>query len=71
MVAAERITETLGEETQPCPECLGTGMLSRWSEIAYFEERRPCGRCEAGRRADSRIAEIVKRAQLEERIARR
>jgi ribosomal protein S27AE len=70
MVAAEkRITETLKEEAQLCPECLGTGMLSGWSEIAYFEERRPCGRCDAGRRADSRIAEIVRRAQLEERIA--
>ncbi len=73
MVAAEDPIrgDALGEEVPVCRECLGTGMVSRWSEIAYFEERRACGLCEAGRRADSNIADIVRRARLEERIARR
>ena len=54
-----------------CRECLGTGIVSGWSEIAYFEDRRPCARCEAGFRVDSKIADMVKRAQLEERLSRR
>jgi len=61
----------LEEETVVCRECLGTGIVSGWSEIAYFEDRRPCTRCEAGFRVDSKIADMVKRAQLEERLSRR
>jgi hypothetical protein len=73
MVAAEEPirSEALDEQVPVCLECLGTGMVSRWSEIAYFEERRACARCEAGRRVDSKIADIVRRAQLEERLSRR
>jgi hypothetical protein len=63
--------ETLEEKAVVCRECLGTGMVSGWSEIAYFEDRRPCTRCEAGFRVDSKIADMVKRAQLEERLSRR
>ena len=73
MVAAEEAirSKTLEKAVPVCCECLGAGMVSRWSEIAYFDDRRACSRCEAGRRADSKIADIVRRAQLEERLSRR
>lgn len=73
MVAAEKTigSEALEEETTICRECLGTGMVSHWSEIAYFEDRRACARCEAGWGVDSKIADIVRRAQLEERLSSR
>lgn len=73
MVAAEETirSKALEEEAGVCSECLGTGMVSRWSEIAYFEDRRSCARCEAGCRVDSKIADIVRRAQLEERLSGR
>lgn len=73
MVAAEEPirSKALEEEVPVCHECLGAGVVSRWSEIAYFEESLACARCEAGRRVDSKIADIVRRAQLEERLSRR
>ncbi len=72
MVAAKRtITEAVEEEIKLCRECRGIGTVSVWSEIAFFEDRRPCMRCEAGGRVESKIADIVKRAQLEERLSRR
>jgi len=73
MVAAEEPTrsEALEEGVPVCSECLGAGTVSRSSEVAYFEELRACDRCEAGRRVDSKISDIVRRAQLEERLARR
>lgn len=71
MVAAKKtITKkTLEEETTICRECLGTGMVSHWNEIAYFEDRRACALCDAGGVIDSKIADIVKRARLEERMS--
>ena len=73
MVAAKKTIppETQAEDTKVCRQCRGTGTVSLWSEIAYFEDRRSCPRCEAGCRVDSKIADIVKRAQLEERLSRR
>jgi hypothetical protein len=73
MVAAEEPlrSDVLEEDAPVCGECLGTGTVFRASEIAYFEERRACSRCEVGRRIESKIADIVRRAQLEERLARR
>lgn len=73
MVAAEKRirTETTDEETAICGECLGTGVVSHWNEIAYFEDRRACSRCEAGSRVEAKIADIVRRARLEERLAGR
>ena len=70
MVAAENtiLLETIGADAA-CTECLGTGVVSRWSEIAYFEDRRACGRCEAGGRVAAKIADIVKRARLEDRLS--
>jgi RNA polymerase subunit RPABC4/transcription elongation factor Spt4 len=73
MVAAEETirSQAVEEEDRVCRECHDTGMVSRWSEIAYFEDRRACARCETGSRVDSGIADIVRRAQLEERLSGR
>lgn len=71
MVAAKKTitTETIEEEAAVCRECLGTGIVSRWSEIAYFDDRQACTMCDAGDRIDSKIADIVKRARLEDRFS--
>jgi hypothetical protein len=71
MVAAEKILTTCEEDAPLCGECHGGGTVSYWNEVAYFEDRRPCARCEAGGRIHSKIADLVKRAQLEERLSRR
>ena len=71
MVAAKRTISTeTPEEVTSCRECLGTGMVSHWSEIAYFEDRRACALCDTGSVIDSNIADMVKRAQVEERLSR-
>ena len=71
MVAVKRTISTeTPEEVTSCRECLGTGMVSHWSEIAYFEDRRACALCDAGSVIDSNIADMVKRAQVEERLSR-
>ena len=73
MVAAEKTisTETPDDEATVCRACFGTGLISHWSEIAYFEDRRACPRCAAGSRIDEKIADIVKRARLEGRFSER
>lgn len=70
MVAAENtvLLETI-EADASCAECFGTGVVTRWSEIAYFEDRRACVRCEAGGRVAAKIADIIKRARLEDRLS--
>ena len=70
MVAAEKsITSETVDEKAVCPECFGTGMVSYWTEIAYFEDRRACARCEAGGKLAAKIMDIVKRARLEDRLS--
>jgi hypothetical protein len=70
MVAAEKsISSGTLDEQAVCSECLGTGMVSYWSEIAYFEDRRACARCEAGGSVAAKIIDIVKRARLEDRLS--
>jgi len=71
MAAAEKTitTRTLVGDGAVCRQCLGTGTVSLWNEIAYFEDRRACQRCDDGRRVDSKISDILKRAQLEERLS--
>jgi hypothetical protein len=54
------------KEGTVCGDCGGTGIISHWSEVSYFEDRRLC-RCEAGRLVDAKIAEIIARAQSEDR----
>jgi len=71
MVAAEKILTTFEKEATVCSECNGGGTVSYWNEFAYFEDRRACTRCDAGSNVHSKIADIVKRAQLEERLSRR
>jgi len=73
MVAAEKIINRDAAETDAagCSECGGTGTVRHWNEVAHFEDRRPCARCETGRKVYSRIMDIVRRAQLEERLANR
>lgn len=70
MVAAEKTLGAFEEEATICDECHDGGTVSVWNEVAYFEDRRVC-RCGAGRSIDSKIADIVKRAQLEDRLSRR
>lgn len=70
MVAAENLLTIVEEQTAVCMECNGGGTVSYWNEVAYFEDRRACPRCEAGRKVDSRVVDIIKRAQLEERLSR-
>jgi len=72
MVAAKKTIgtqKTPEEEVAICRQCLGTGIVLGWTEIAYFEDRRPCAKCDAGGLIDSKIADIVKRARLEERLS--
>lgn len=75
MVAAERIirSRTAGAESGgvDCPGCKGTGLVSYWNEISFFEDRRICTECEAGREADAKMAEILDRAMRKERLIRR
>ena len=73
MVAAEKtiLRQAVELEVAICSECQGTGTVLQWNEVAYFEDRRACARCEAGRKVDTKIADIAKRAQFEERISSR
>jgi DnaJ-class molecular chaperone len=69
--AAERKIPIGGmtKDTGICRTCLGSGTVSIWSEIAYFDDRRPCSTCEAGGRVESKISDILKKAQLEEHLS--
>jgi DnaJ-class molecular chaperone len=73
MVAAEKTIpgNDSNADADVCSECRGIGTVSRWSDVAYFEDRRVCAGCEAGRAVDSRIADIVRRAHLEQRLSGR
>lgn len=73
MVAAEKtiLREAVEAEATLCEECHGAGTVRYWNEFAYFEDRRACTKCDAGRRIDARIADLAKRAQFEEAISRR
>jgi len=58
-------------QNEACPECQGAGTIRYANEVSYFEDLRTCARCEAGRAVEMRIAEIVSRAEAEERFPRR
>jgi hypothetical protein len=51
-----------------CSECKGTGIVTYWSEITFFEDRRSCRRCEAGHRVEAQIKAIVNRNRTEKRL---
>ena len=55
-------------EANECPDCLGSGTVCHRSDVAYFEDRRVCTNCDAGRALESRIADILRRAQLAQRL---
>jgi hypothetical protein len=70
MVAVEKRipgkdSDTVADE---CLDCRGSGTVSHSSDVAYFEDRRVCTSCEAGRAVESRITDILRRAQLEQRL---
>jgi len=73
MVAVEKTIagKDSDDDAGVCSECRGTGTVSRWSDVAYFEDRRVCANCEAGRALGSRIADIVRRAHLEQGLSSR
>jgi len=58
-------------EAAVCAECQGAGTFRHWSDVAYFEDRRVCANCDAGRAVELRIADILRSAQLEQRLFRR
>jgi len=72
MVATRKpvVTGSVDTEIPICIECFGTGIVQHWNEVAFFEDRRACTRCEAGGRFDETIAEILKRACRDERLSR-
>lgn len=70
MVAVEKTLQRQAEEAEECPDCHGDGTVRYWNEVAYFEDRRACPRCEAGGKVGAKIADLVRRAQLEERLSR-
>lgn len=69
MVAAGKtITESgVSKDVAVCPHCLGTGTVSHWNEIAFFEDRRTCTQCDAGRMVETSVADILRRFQFESR----
>jgi hypothetical protein len=70
-IGKRMLRRRIEESSQPdCPECNGTGAVTYWNEVAYFEDRRSCKRCGAGQALDARIAEIVARARMQEPLAR-
>jgi hypothetical protein len=75
MVAVERTirpgTTRAEQNTSACRECDGTGIINYWNEISFFEDRRICPECEAGRSAEAKMADILNRATREFRFVRR
>jgi hypothetical protein len=63
-VADEIIREGKGSMT--CLECHGTGIVCHWSEFAYFDDRRFCPLCDAGREVEKNIVAIIKRVESED-----
>ena len=67
MVAVEKAILG-GDIDSECPECKGTGIVTYWSEITFFEDRRSCRRCDAGLDVQSRIKDIISRTKVEKRL---
>jgi len=66
MVAVEKAI--LGGDIDECTECKGTGIVTYWSEITFFEDRRSCRRCDAGREVETQIKNIINRTKVEKRL---
>ena len=67
MVAVEKVILG-GDIDGECSECKGTGIVTYWSEITFFEDRRSCRRCDAGLHVESRIKDIINRTKVEKRL---
>jgi hypothetical protein len=75
MVAVERTIRPGVTKSQHkaglCRACGGSGIVIYWNEISFFEDRRVCSECEAGRKTDAKMAEILDKAMREIRFVRR
>jgi hypothetical protein len=71
MVAVKTTLRAASLQNEACPDCQGLGTIRYSNEVSYFDDLRSCGRCETGRAVEMRIAEIVARAETEERFPRR
>ena len=71
MVAVRKSIEGKDRTEYQCMQCQGTGIVSYWSEFSYFEDRRSCNVCQAGRLIESKIADTIARVQTEEKALRR
>jgi hypothetical protein len=73
MVAVKTTLKAASAEIQveACSDCHGTGTIRYSNEVSNFEDLRSCPSCKAGHAIESTIAEIVARAQAEERFPRR
>ena len=57
-----------GDVDGECSECKGTGIVTYWSEITFFEDRRSCRRCDAGLQVEAQIRDIISRTKVEKRL---
>lgn len=64
------ITKKAATAREECPECRGSGIVIHLSEFSHFEDKRPCRLCETGKKVEAKIAEIIARAQADERSLR-
>ena len=71
MVAVKYKIEVNETEVEVCSECQDTGIIKYLSEYSFFEDRRSCRKCQAGRLVGARLDEIIARAQAEDRLYRR
>lgn len=71
MIAGKTTLRVASLQNEACPDCRGVGTIRYSNEVSYFDDLRSCARCEAGRAVEMRIAEIVARAEAEERFPRR
>jgi hypothetical protein len=67
MVAVEKAILG-GDIDGECSECKGTGIVTYWSEITFFEDRRSCRRCDAGLHVETQIKNIINRTKVDKRL---
>ncbi len=66
MIAVENEIISDGKRSMTCIECHGTGIVRHWSEFAFFDDRRLCTLCDAGRRVEKNIVDIIKRVESDD-----
>ncbi|HYP29253.1 MAG TPA: hypothetical protein VE262_21260 [Blastocatellia bacterium] len=66
MIAVMDVIIREGKESMTCLECHGTGIVYHWSEFAFFDDRRYCNVCDAGRLVEKTVSEIIKQAEAGE-----